>query len=153
LISPKWSASGQGPGDRSKIGAFPLRLLSGHSKRRPQQPLVALGQKLLCHSTRRQELADDEAIKEGQKRLLLRQEMKKHNKHLASAANKREWSGPWTMRFSWTTAIAASTADWPGGNVHERKAAQTKRQILDRMGSSELAAICSRHTNRGKTPA
>jgi len=45
------------------LGAFPLRLLSGHSNADPSKPLVALGQNYLCHSKRRQELADDEAIK------------------------------------------------------------------------------------------
>ena len=46
----------------------------------PSKRLGALGQNYFAVQTRRQEMADDEALKEDKTRLLLRAEMKKHNK-------------------------------------------------------------------------
>jgi DNA-damage-inducible protein D len=69
--------------------------------------IVALGQTYFATQTRRQELADDRALQEDQKRLLLRAEMKRHNKNLADVAKQAGVVLPWITPFSWITGIAA----------------------------------------------
>lgn len=114
----------------------------------PTKLIVAQAQTYFAIQTRRAEtMLDKTALtEEDEKRLILRKEMKKHNTHLASAAKE---AGVVTnhdygifQNFGYKGLYGGLDAQ----DIHERKGLTKNQQILDHMGSTELAANLFRAT-------
>jgi DNA-damage-inducible protein D len=110
----------------------------------PAKEIVALGQTCFAVQTRRQELTDQEI--ENQRRLLLRNEMKLHNLQLADAAKGAGVVEPKDYAIFQNHGRAGLYAGMHAQDVHAKKGLKRSQQILDHMGSTELAANLLRAT-------
>lgn len=84
--------------------------------------------------TRRQELADDSAIKEDKTRLLLRAEIKKHNKYLAGVAREAGVIQPLDYAIFMDHGYRGLYGGLTRGDIHKRKRLNPKQAILDHIG-------------------
>lgn len=112
---------------------------------------VAFAQTYFAIQTRRQEIADQEAqeyrpLSEDERRVLLRNEIKTHNRHLASAAKNAGVREGLEFAIFQTEGYKGlyGGLDVPG--IRRRKRLSPKQAILDHMGSTELAANLFRAT-------
>ena len=116
----------------------------------PLKEVVALGQTYFAVQTRLQEIQQmDEYLElntEGEKRLFLRNELAKHNTHLASAAKKAGVIEPIDYAIFQNHGYMGLYGGLDAKGIHKRKTLKKSEHILDHMGSTELAANLFRAT-------
>ena len=110
----------------------------------PAKEIVAQGQTYFAIQTRRQELSDEEV--EEQRRLVLRGEMRQHNTHLANAAKDAGVIEPRDYAIFQNHGYMGLYGGLGAQDVHRQKGLKQGQQILDHMGSTELAANLFRAT-------
>ncbi len=110
----------------------------------PAKEIVALGQTYFAVQTRRQELSDQEI--EDSRRLLLRNELKTHNSQLAEAAKQCGVIEPVDYAIFQNHGYMGLYGGLSAQDIHRNKGLKKGQQILDHMGSSELAANLFRAT-------
>jgi len=114
----------------------------------PSKEIVAQGQTYFAIQTRRQELSDAEL--EEQRRLSIRSELKKHNSQLADAAKDAGVIEPRDYAIFQNHGYMGLYGGLGAQDIHRRKGLKNGQQILDHMGSTELAANLFRATQAEK---
>ena len=113
----------------------------------PRKKVIALGQSYFAVKTRQQELIENyDSLDEDNKRLAIRNEMKIHNKSLAEAAKQAGVSEPVDYAIFQNKGYQGLYGGLTKGDIHSRKKLKKSQDILDHMGSTELAANLFRAT-------
>ena len=116
----------------------------------PSKEVVALGQTYFAVQTRLQEIQQMEAYNklqsEDKKRLFLRDELAKHNIQLAAAAKKAGVIESIDYAIFQNHGYMGLYGGLDAKKIHKKKGLKKSQQILDHMGSTELAANLFRAT-------
>ncbi len=112
---------------------------------------IAFAQTYFAIQTRRQEIQDQGTeqytpLTEDHKRILLRDEIKEHNKYLASAAKGAGVIAPIDFAIFQSFGYRGLYGGLDKSGIQRRKGLKPKENILDHMGSTELAANLFRAT-------
>lgn len=110
----------------------------------PAKEIVAVGQTYFAVQTRRQELSDQQI--EEQRRLTIRSELRLHNNQLADAAKNCGVVEPRDYAIFQNHGYMGLYGGLGAQDIHTRKGLKKSQQILDHMGSTELAANLFRAT-------
>ena len=116
----------------------------------PTKEVVALGQTYFTIQTRIQEISSMDAYNqlktENERRLFLRNELSKHNIQLAAAAKDAGVIEPIDYAIFQNHGYMGLYGGLDAKAIHKRKGLKKSEQILDHMGSTELAANLFRAT-------
>lgn len=113
----------------------------------PRKEVIAVGQTYFAVKTRQQELIDNyEEMSEDQKRLAIRNEMKRHNIALADAAHNAGVIDPRDYAIFQNKGYQGLYGGLGVKEIHACKGLKKSQKILDHMGSTELAANLFRAT-------
>lgn len=112
-----------------------------------RKKVISLGQTYFAVKTRQQELIENfNDLDENKKRLAIRNEMKAHNKSLAEAANMAGISDSRDYAIFQNKGYQGLYGGLGQKDIHTRKGLKKNQNILDHMGSTELAANLFRAT-------
>lgn len=116
----------------------------------PSKPIVAQAQTYFAIQTRMAEVQQMDAYNilstEDEKRLFLRNELAKHNSHLADAAKDAGIIEPRDYAIFQNFGYKGLYGGLGAKEIHARKGLNKNQKILDHMGSTELAANLFRAT-------
>lgn len=113
----------------------------------PRKEIIAVGQTYFAVKTRQRELIDNyDELSEDQKRLAIRREMKEHNKSLAEAAQMAGVIESRDYAIFQNMGYQGLYGGLGAKEIHTRKGLKEGQNILDHMGSTELAANLFRAT-------
>lgn len=115
----------------------------------PRKQVIALGQTYFAVKTREQELSEQDdfsQLSEDQKRLAIRGELTVHNKSLAEAAKNAGVETTQDFAIFQNKGYQGLYGGLGAKQIHERKGLKKSQNILDHMGSTELAANLFRAT-------
>ena len=115
----------------------------------PTKPIIAAGQTYFAIQARRQELQNDSGfgqLQEDEKRLLLRNELKEHNKQLVETAAQAGVETNLDFAIFQNHGYKGLYGGLDAKAIHQKKELKKSHKILDYMGSTELAANLFRAT-------
>lgn len=115
----------------------------------PSKEVVALGQTYFAVQTRKQEVMEqvfEQLHSEDEKRMFLRKEMAEHNKNLADAAKTAGVIQPWEYAVFQNHGYMGLYNGLGAKEIQAKKGLKKAQNILDHMGSTELAANLFRAT-------
>ncbi|MCL2662345.1 MAG: DNA damage-inducible protein D [Oscillospiraceae bacterium] len=112
-----------------------------------RKEVIAQAQTYFAVQTRRQELADKAIeLPEDERRLAIRAELAQHNTQLADAARSAGVIEPLDYAIFQNEGYKGLYGGLTAKDIHIRKKLKKSQQILDHMGSTELAANLFRAT-------